>query len=56
MIGDSPPPQWQDQLPPPVDDTSASASLDFDRLAANVLLTVQALHALHSAFDRKFTR
>jgi hypothetical protein len=49
-----------DQTPQPlrrtVDNSTESDNLDFDRLAANVLLTVQALQALHAAFDRRFTR
>jgi len=51
---------FTDQAPPPPSssDQSMEAGLEFDfnRLAANVLLTVQALQALHAAFDQRFTR
>lgn len=56
MIDDpAPSTPWGDQSTP-VNNPSESEEYDFARLAANVLLTVQALQALHQAFDRKFTR
>jgi hypothetical protein len=52
---------FSDQTPSPLqqqpgDNLAESDILDFDRLAATVLLTVQALQRLHAAFDRRFTR
>jgi hypothetical protein len=43
--------------PPTGDDPTRTASSDddFDRLAENVRLTVQALQALHAAFQKRFT-
>ncbi len=51
---------YTDQAPPPSRQPPGQPDpaeyLDFDRLATNVLLTVQALQALHQAFDKRFTR
>ena len=59
MNGDHPqPPLWQDQSPQglPVENPVVGLEFDFNRLAENVRLTVQALQALHAAFDQRFTR
>jgi hypothetical protein len=50
---DQPPPR----LPrPSTEEPQVIEGFEFDKLAAHVLLTVQALQALHQAFDRRFTR
>lgn len=44
------------QYDSPPDNPAANESLWADQLAANILLTVQALQRLHTALDEKFTR
>lgn len=47
---------WSDQAPQPIEPEPTESQLWADQLAANILLTVQALQQLHAAIDAKFTR